>query len=160
VLEILAEAARWTRARGYENWPERFSRRFVASHAAACELFLVELDTATVATLTLQWSDLRFWGETAPDAGYVHRLAVRRAHAGRGLGHRLLEWADEQAIARGCEFLRLDVVSDNAPLRGYYEQVGFAHQRDVEGEEHLPDGTRWAWRTSLYERPCRGDGAR
>jgi ribosomal protein S18 acetylase RimI-like enzyme len=105
-----------------------------------------------VATLTLQWSDERFWGEREPDAGYVHRLAVRRSHAGQGLGYRLLDWSDEQVCARGRGVLRLDVVSDNAPLRGYYEKVGFAHQRDVEGEAILRDGTRWPWQTSLYER--------
>jgi GNAT superfamily N-acetyltransferase len=156
VLEILAEAAAWMRARGYENWPEQFSRRFISSHATAGELYLVEIDGVTAATVTLQWSDLRFWGETEPNAGYVHRLAVRRSHAGFGVGYRLLDWADERVRARDRALLRLDVVTDNAPLRGYYEQAGFAHQRDVEGEQVLPDGTRRPWRTSLYERPCAG----
>ena len=154
MLAILADAAAWTRTRGYANWPERFSRRFIESHAIAGELHAVEIDGSMIATLTLQWSDERFWGETGPDAGYVHRLAVRRSHAGQGLGYRLLDWSDEQVRARGRELLRIDVVSDNAPLRGYYEQVGFAHQRDVEGEEVSRDGTRRPWRTSLYERRC------
>ena len=159
MLDILADAAAWMRNRGYANWPDRFSRRFIESHAVAGELHVVEIDEVRVATLTLQWSDLRFWGETAPDAGYVHRLAVRRSHAGQGFGHRVLDWAGEQVHARDRAMLRLDVVSDNAPLRGYYERVGFAHQRDVEGEEVLRDGTRWPWRTSLYERRCDHGGS-
>ncbi len=45
--------------------------------------------------MNLQWSDPFFWGDNDTDAGYVHRLAVRRDHAGRGFGEALLAWADE-----------------------------------------------------------------
>ena len=154
MLDLLADAAAWTQARGFGNWPARFSRRFIESHARAGELHAVKSDGVMIATLTLQRSDPRFWGETDVDAGYVHRLAVSRALAGRGMGCRLLDWADAQVRARGGEYLRLDVVSSNAPLRRYYECAGFEYQRDVSGEEALRDGTRRAWQTSLYERPC------
>jgi hypothetical protein len=56
--------------------------------------------------------------------------------------------------ARARSALRLDVVSDNRPLRGYYEAVGFTHCRDVTGEFVKRDGTRQEWQTSLYERAC------
>jgi GNAT superfamily N-acetyltransferase len=107
-----------------------------------------------VATLQLQWSDPFFWGQADADAdaGYVHRLAVRRDHAGRGMGVRLLDWADEQVRARGRSWLRIDVVSGNLSLRRYYEAVGFGHRRDIEGELVERDGTHRAWKTSLYER--------
>ena len=87
-------------------------------------------------------------------AGYVHRLVVRRDHSGGGLGVRLLGWADEQVQAHGRSQLRLDVVSDNAPLRRYYQARGFRHERDVSGEWTARDGSLTAWRTSLYRRRC------
>ncbi len=104
----------------------------------------------------LQWEDPRFWGDDGTDgrAGYVHRLVVRRAHAGRGLGARILAWADENVRAGGRSHLRLDVVSHNAPLRRYYETAGFEHVRDVTGEWTAPDGTPHTWSTSLYQRRC------
>jgi hypothetical protein len=74
--------------------------------------------------------------------------------ASAGLGYRLLDWADEQVRAVDRVALRLDVVSDNRPLRAYYEAAGFEHRRDVTGEFELRDGTRRGWRTSLYERAC------
>lgn len=156
MLDLLAEAAAWTAARGHPNWPARFSERLIASAVATGELFVAEAAGEAVATLTLQSSDPRFWGEAAlnTDAGYLHRLAVRRVHAGRGLGYRLLDWCDGYLRAHGRACLRLDVVTDNAPLRRYYEAVGFVHCREVEGELVLADGTRRPWRTSLYERPC------
>jgi GNAT superfamily N-acetyltransferase len=154
VLDLLAEASEWIRTRGYDNWPAHFPRSLIARNFDAGELYVVEREGVTIATLTLQWSDEFFWGVTDADGGYVHRLAVRRKHAGAGLGYRLLDWADERVRANGRVALRLDVVSDNRPLRDYYEAAGFEHRRDVTGEFELRDGTRQNWRTSLYERAC------
>ena len=154
VLDLLAEAAEWTAARGHPNWPARFSTRLITKAIDAGELFVAEIDSRTVATLQLQWSDPRFWGDidADADAGYVHRLAVRRTDAGHGLGARLLDWADQQIRARDRSWLRIDVVSGNAPLRRYYESVRFLYRHDVEGEFVTNDGERRRWKTSLYER--------
>jgi GNAT superfamily N-acetyltransferase len=145
------------RARGLDNWPARFPRSLITGNLDRGELYVVERNGATVATLSLQWSDEFFWREAGVDetAGYVHRLAVRRVHAGGRLGHRLLDWADEHVLTNGRGLLRLDVVSGNRRLRDYYEGVGFAHCRDLTGEFTHRDGTREAWQTSLYERACR-----
>jgi GNAT superfamily N-acetyltransferase len=154
VLDVLAAAAEWTAARGQPNWPERFPTRLITNALEAGELFVAEIEGSIAATLQLQWSDPFFWGETDADAnaGYVHRLAVVRAHAGQGVGLRLLEWADEQIRARDRAWLRVDVVTGNRPLRDYYESAGFGHRRDVAGEHEARDGTRRQWQTSLYER--------
>ncbi|MGO9877186.1 MAG: GNAT family N-acetyltransferase [Acidimicrobiia bacterium] len=157
MVELLAQAAQWTAARGFPNWPARFAPDRIVLSAANRELFVAEFDGVVVATLTLQWHDPRFWGDVGAgteSAGYVHRLPVRRSCAGRGLGYQLLNWADEQVRAKGGTWLRLEVATDNGPLRRYYEAAGFVHCRDVEGEDPSPDGTPKRWRTSLYERPC------
>jgi protein-tyrosine phosphatase len=107
---------------------------------------LASLDGETVATFALLWDDPAFWGEQPPDAGYVHALAVRRAYAGRGLGERLLDWAEAQAAAAGRGYLRLDCMSDNAVLREYYERLGF----EPRGEAVLDD-----FEATLFERRCR-----
>ena len=155
-LDLIDEAAAWTASIGHENWPSPFPRGPVVVNARAGDLYLAALDDAVVATLALQWSDPYFWGETGDDeqAGYVHRVAVRRTHAGAGLGVRLLSWADGEIRARGRSLLRLDVVSHNASLRRYYENSGFAHVRDATGVWTSRDGTCRSWSTSLYERPC------
>jgi GNAT superfamily N-acetyltransferase len=156
VLDLLADAAAWTAAIGHANWPARFPRGLVEANAEAGELYLASRAGEIVGTLALQWSDAYFWGDAGEDgrAGYVHRVVVRRPYARAGLGAQLLAWADDEVRARDRCFLRLDVVSHNEPLRRYYEGAGFAHVRDVSGEWTARDGTRRAWRTSLYERPC------
>jgi GNAT superfamily N-acetyltransferase len=153
---LLDEAAVWTAAIGQPNWPTPFPRRRVAADAEAGEMYLALLGTAAVGTVALQWEDPRFWGDDGTDgrAGYVHRLAVRRTHGRRGLGARILAWADEKVRTVGRSHLRLDVVSHNAPLRRYYETAGFEHVRDVTGEWTAPDGPPHTWSTSLYQRPC------
>jgi GNAT superfamily N-acetyltransferase len=155
-LELIHEAAEWTESIGRANWPSPFPRGPVTANAEAGELYLASCAGEIVATLALQWRDPYFWGDAGDDgrAGYVHRVVVRRSRAGAGLGARLLAWADDETRARGRTHLRLDVVSHNEPLRGYYENAGFAHVRDVSGEWTSHDGTRRAWQTSLYERPC------
>lgn len=152
VLDVLGEAAAWATARGFENWPARFSEGFISRTIADGEVFVAERAGHAAATITLEWHDTIFWGTTPPDAGYVHRLAVRTADHGAGIGIELLGWAAEQVRTRGCEWLRLDVSTDNVPLRRYYERIGFGHCRDVEGVHTRRDGTRTAWKTSLYQR--------
>lgn len=152
MLDLLTEAAAWTAERGFANWPGHFPRALVTTGLQCGELFVAEIENEMVATLALSWSDAMFWGEQPPVAGYLHRLAVRRNHAGRDLGAQLVEWAARRVVAEGRTRLRLDVAADNVPLRRYYERLGFAHCGDTEGERAERDGGRVRWSTSRYER--------
>jgi ribosomal protein S18 acetylase RimI-like enzyme len=145
IVDILSEAARWLSARGITQWPDPFPRDRVEALTQHGNFHLARLDSRTVATLALLWSDPTFWGEQPDDAGYVHALAVRRAHAGGGLGGRLLEWAEEQVSAAGREYLRLDCRAENGGLRRYYERHGFEPRGEVAVDEFT---------SALYERRC------
>jgi GNAT superfamily N-acetyltransferase len=145
IVDVLSEAARWLLGRGIRQWPDPFPRERVAALVERGDFYLARLDGTAVATLALLWSDPTFWGERQADAGYVHALAVRRAWAGRGLGARLLVWADARVAAAGREYLRLDCLAGNAELRRYYERLGF----EPRGEVAVDDFT-----SALYERRC------
>jgi GNAT superfamily N-acetyltransferase len=118
------------------------------------ELYVGHDDDAIVATVALEWSDVMIRGERAPDAGYVHRLVVRRDRAGAGLGAVIIDWAAARVRSRARALLRLDATADNLPLCSYYERLGFVYQGDAEGEIELPDGAIRRWRDRLYERDC------
>ena len=77
----------------------------------------------------MQWDDPLFWAWYPSDAGYLHRLAVRR-HGG-GFGARLLRWAEDHSAAEGKTHLRLDCVAWNESLRAYYERAGYERVGDV-----------------------------
>jgi ribosomal protein S18 acetylase RimI-like enzyme len=150
VVGVLSENARWLLSRGIRQWPDPFPAGRVEQLLERGEFYVGRLDGEIVATLALLWSDPAFWGERAPDAGYVHALAVRRAYAGRRIGPRLLDWAEAQAAAAGREYLRLDCPRENAVLRAYYEGQGFEPQGEVE----LDDLT-----VTLLQRRCRARAA-
>lgn len=146
VLELLAAAGRWAAGRGEFNpWPDPFPEAIVRPNLERGELYVAERPAVgPIATITLQWSDPKFWGVQPPVAGYVHRFAIDRRWAGQGLGDRLLDWAAAQSVARGRDLLRLDCSAENQRLHTYYRSRGFHRVGTVELE-----GRSFA----LWERP-------
>jgi GNAT superfamily N-acetyltransferase len=131
VAALLDEATVWVGERGYEQWPLPFPRTEIAAAIERGEVYVAELDGEAVATVTLLWDDPMYWGDRPADAAYVHKLAVRRACAGRRIGSAIIEWADATAAAAGRAFLRLDCLGENPGIRAYYEQLGFEHRDDL-----------------------------
>jgi GNAT superfamily N-acetyltransferase len=147
VAALLDEATVWVAELGYEQWPLPFPRDELAAAIDRGEVYLVEAeDGQAVATVTILEEDQQYWGHKPPDALYVHKLAVRRDHAGRGVGAAVVEWANAEAAEAGRDFLRLDCLCDNPGIRDYYEQLGFEHCGDL-----ILNGRDM----SLYERPVR-----
>ena len=154
VVSILEEAAQWIIAKGIEQWPATFPQHWrtrIAESIERREVYLAWLDGQPVGTLALQWSDRMVWGDVPDDAGYVHRLAIRRAFGGKGLGRELLGWAEDMVAVAGKEYLRLDCMAENPALMRYYERAGFVYRGRVEGQ---------GWNASLYEKRVRADPVR
>lgn len=57
---------------------------------------------------------------------YVQALVTDRRHATPGVGRALLDWAAQEARARGAALLRVDCYAgDDGRLVAYYESCGF-----------------------------------
>ena len=145
VLVILDEAAAWIiKQRLPSVWkPGGFSRRTFLEQISRGEVHLGLVDGTPAGTITLQWADLVFWGEQQPNAGYVHKLAVRPAHAGQKIGVEMLKWAESAAREVGKRFLRLNCLAEDSKIRDYYERAGFVYKGDVAGPRA---------KASLYEK--------
>jgi ribosomal protein S18 acetylase RimI-like enzyme len=145
VLEILEEASRWLSSKGLETqWlPSPAFRQTIKNNIERGDVYVVKDLEGTVGTITLQWSDKKFWGDLPPDSGYVHKLAIKRSYGGKRLGLRMLQWAEAKARVEGKRYLRLDCLASNKTIREYYEKAGFVHVRDT-----LAPG----WKASLYEK--------
>jgi GNAT superfamily N-acetyltransferase len=147
VAELLDEATVWVGELGFEQWPLPFPRDELAEAIDRGEVYVVEgEDDEPVATLVLLQDDPQYWGDRPQDAFYLHKFAVRRDRAGRGIGAAVVEWANAEAAEAGREFLRLDCLCDNPRIRDYYEDLGFEHRGDL-----VLNGRNM----SLYERPVR-----
>lgn len=59
------------------------------------------------------------------DIGYLDELAVMPGHRGRGLGSRLMDWADDVFRERGVRCVELRVVVGNRDALRFYERHGF-----------------------------------
>ena len=142
VAAILDEATAFVRTKGTDQWPVPFPQDELRERVARDELYLVELDGETAATFTLLLDDPWFWGAREADAVYLHKLAIRRSYAGRGLGMRVVAWIARHAKTCGRAFIRLDCQRDLPGIRRYYEGLGF----ELQGEK---ENGRFAW--ALYE---------
>lgn len=145
VLEILEEASRWLSSKGLETqWrPSPTFRKTITDNIDRGEVYVLKDVEETVGTITLQWSDKKFWGDLPPDAGYIHKLAIKRSHSGQRLGLRLLQWAEDKARAERKRSLRLDCIASKKTIREYYQKAGFVHVRNTEAP---------GWKASLYEK--------
>lgn len=145
VLEILNQARAWLLERGIDQWRAgSLTRERFLEWISRGEVYLARVDGEYVGTVTLQWSDERFWGQRPPDAGYVHKLAIRPTQTGKRLGLLMLQWAEETTRAAGREYLRLDCAANDRKIRDYYEQAGFVYQGDKVDPRVA---------VSLYEKP-------
>jgi GNAT superfamily N-acetyltransferase len=113
-------------ARGGCAWPQdTIGNPVVATWIARDEVFGWIEGATLLASMLLQTEDATHWPDDGlGDALYLHKLAVRRSEAGRGLGVALVRFAEETARERGVPFLRLDTAPDG-PLPAYYARLGF-----------------------------------
>ncbi len=151
MTEILEEAALWIASLDIDQWrPGDFlgtsSQIRMAQNICAGEAYLVLHEEQVIGTITVQDGkaiDEELWGhETLKDALYVHRLAILRAFAGKGIGSMILRWAEKVTLDAGKMFLRLDCMADNTALCAYYERYGYTC-RGIIGEN---------WKSSIYEK--------
>lgn len=145
VLGILDEAAAWIIKQKLPSvWkPGEFSRQNFLEQISRGEVHIGLVDQSPAGTITLQWADLVFWRERQPNAGYVHKLAVRPAYSGQKIGVEMLKWGETVARKAGKEFLRLNCLAEDRKIRDYYEHAGFLYKGDIAGPRA---------KASLYEK--------
>ena len=134
IVDVLSEAAAWAKARGIERWwsvpfPETWVRRGVERG----DVFVIELGPRVIGTLTLTRQDRLMWGDRPPEAGYLHRLAIRRDFAHQGFGKHALDWAGSLVRSWGRSKLRLDCLATNESLVRYYLGQGFKEVGRIQG---------------------------
>ncbi|MGH3811609.1 MAG: GNAT family N-acetyltransferase [Pseudonocardiaceae bacterium] len=134
VQRLLAEASRWLRSRGIDQWPTPFPIDRLQPSVERGETYLLWDDLTPVGTLTLdEVGDPEFWEPHPPDdALYIHKMAVARSRAGQGIGALLLAWSADEALNRDRRWLRWDAWKSNQDLQAYYRRLGGKHLRTVD----------------------------
>ena len=128
ISAVLQEVAQWLINDGKELWSAaEFGLDRVLRDVNA-GLFHVALDGDQLAgVMKFELEDAYFWPEIPlGTSAFVHKLAVHRAWAKKGVSTQLLSYARTRAQQLGRTHLRLDCVADRQPLRNLYEGFGFA----------------------------------
>ena len=125
-LLVLREASHWVSSRGLPGWSDaELHDADLPRQSAAGALILGFADESPVACMLLQRSDPQYWPKAIPGSAlYLHKLAVRRAHAGRGWGPRMIAWAKSEAQRQQITRVRLDTWADSR-LAEFYATHGF-----------------------------------
>jgi GNAT superfamily N-acetyltransferase len=132
ITGILGEAARWLEDAGMRMWrDDELAAARIAGDVSGGSFFLAECDGVPAGTIKFQLEDPLFWPDLPQgEAAYIHRLAVRRCFAGKGISTALMQWAVERAGALGRRYVRLDCEASRPRLRAVYERFGFRHHSD------------------------------
>jgi|SRR5450755_4044830 ribosomal protein S18 acetylase RimI-like enzyme len=126
-LRVWREAAQWLVDRGRPLWPPAiFDENFLADALARGEILGAFLGDRLAGVALLQWSDELWWPDRPPgESAYIHKVAIVRAAAGRGVADALIHECERRARARGTRFVRLDTAQDRPVLCALYERLGF-----------------------------------
>ena len=126
VSDVLREAAEWMAKHRRPLWvADKLGPGFVTPLVERGEVVGAWRSSQIVGVVLLQWSDREFWPDHDDGlAGYLHKIAVRRSEAGKGVPAAMVNWAGLEAKKNGKSYLRLDC--DLHPsLCAIYERLGF-----------------------------------
>lgn len=127
IASVLQEAARWLVGEGKALWsPAEFDHERVLRDTSAGLFHVAREGDQLAGVMKFELEDAYFWPEVVPGtSAFVHKLAVRRAWAKKGVSTELLSYAQARARHLARAYLRLDCVADRKGLRNLYEQFGF-----------------------------------
>lgn len=143
---IMREVAAWGRDRGLRVWPDEWliPEELLGGEARPEDFYVGEAEGEAACAFILQWSDREWWPDAPPfEAGYLHKLCVRRKFAHRGMAARVVEAVKALCAYRGIRRLRLDTGAEETAVRDIYLAAGFEVVKVIE-----KDGRPWML---LYE---------
>ncbi len=122
----MRSATQWLIEIGEQLWSiDEFKPEKLIPWVQNRELFLAYLNGSIIGTMLLLWEDPTIWPDKPPnEALYVHKLCVRRDHAGQGVSDAMLQFAMEAVVKSDRQYLRIDC-DERPKLCALYERLGF-----------------------------------
>lgn len=134
-MTVMREVAGWYRGHGYRVWPaEWLTPEELFTEEARPENFYVgTVNGKTVCAFILQWSDWEYWPQAPKyEAGYLHKLCVRRDFAHQGMTARVVEALKVECRRHDAKYLRLDTGYEETAVRDIYLAAGFRIVKTLE----------------------------
>ena len=127
-LTILREAGQWLTDNGQEMWPlDTITPDNLFDEYTQNNCYVMYVDETPAATFILQWKDPLYYADV-PDntAGFIHKVAIRRAFAGQNLFAHMLDFCRAECLKRNIHEIQLETDATRPSLLRFYERYGFA----------------------------------
>lgn len=126
-LRILREVGQWLTDTDQELWqvdtltPDNLIDDYTRGHC-----YVMYADGVPAATFILQWQDPLYYADV-PDntAGFIHKVAIRRAFAGQNLFAAILDFCRAECLNRNIHEIQLETDATRPALLRFYERHGF-----------------------------------
>lgn len=145
--QLYRDVTRDLRKSGIYQWDFFYPNRFIIkSDLKTGNFFGITKDNGVIGAIVIdnkrnEKYENFSWSEPAESSLIIHRLAVHPLSQGKGLGKKLLAYAEEHAMESGFKGIRLDVFSNNPGAVMLYERAGYEER----GSVHYP------FRKALYK---------
>jgi ribosomal protein S18 acetylase RimI-like enzyme len=131
VIQFYAEITSDLRKKGIDQWDYFYPNRFVMKNDLKNgTLSGIKEDNYLIGAVVLDMKESKQyqriqWEDLTGRPLIIHRLAVHPLHQGKGIGKKLLNFAEESAMEKGHTSIRMDVYSQNPTAVGMYERAGY-----------------------------------
>jgi ribosomal protein S18 acetylase RimI-like enzyme len=123
--------ALWRAVFGYETAHNRPALVIEKKAAMDDQLFFVALASNEVIGTVMAGYD--------GHRGWIYSVAVSPAHRRRGIGSRLVRFAERALANKGCMKVNLQIMEGNESVAAFYAALGFSLEKRVSMGKRLPE---------------------
>jgi GNAT superfamily N-acetyltransferase len=136
IMQLIAEVVPVMNAQGNFQWDSTYPNAQVFENDIALnQLWVADVDGAIAgiaAITTDQEPEYAHVGWDITETAIVtHRLAVSEKHRGRGIGAALLMQAEQEAITRSINLLRIDTNTTNQATQRLFPKLGYLFAGEI-----------------------------
>jgi GNAT superfamily N-acetyltransferase len=115
VSAILQEVAVWLENKGLKMWEaNELAPQDIENQVKNGMFWLAKINSEIAGCVRFQTEDLEYWDDVPhTHSAFVHRVAVKRKFAGKGVAIAMLDWAKSHAKSLGKRYLRLATKEKN-----------------------------------------------
>jgi len=126
-LSILREVGQWLVDSGQEMWElNTLTTDNLIDDYTKGNCYVLYANETPAATFILQWKDPLYYADVPHNtAGFIHKVAIRRAFAGQNLFLSMLDFCQTECLKRGIHEIQLETDSTRPALMRFYERNGF-----------------------------------
>lgn len=124
--KVIKKVAKELRDANREIWTEsELTKNNLFKNINNSNVFTAYINNNLAGAMFLQWED-EYWPMIPPyKSGFIHKLTVLNEFSHKGVGSKLLSFAEGVCLKMNINYLRLDCESKNTRLVKYYTSRDF-----------------------------------